>query len=258
DGCLSDQLLGQWFAHQLDLGYLYPSESVKTAMRSVYRYNWAPDIGPQTKAHDPARDFASPGEAGLFTCTWPKSKHLGPQSVLYRDEIWTGIEYQAAAHLLWEGFPTEALAIVRGVHERYDGAKHNPYNEVECGDHYARSLASWSVLLAASGFVGDGPAGRLGFAPRLNADDFKGIFTAAEGWGTYRQTADDRHITVRWGRARVAELVFEDENAARAELTLNGKPLAAALSRDGKRVTLRLAREVVIEQDQTLAVRLRP
>ena len=92
DGCLSDQLFGQGWAHQVGLGYLYPREKVLSALRAVYVYNWAPDIGPQNAAHPPQRWFARPGEAGLFTCTWPKSKHLGPDSVLYRDEVWTGIE----------------------------------------------------------------------------------------------------------------------------------------------------------------------
>ena len=30
--------------------------------------------------------------------------------------------------------------------------KHNPFNEIECGDHYARALASWGVLLGLAGF----------------------------------------------------------------------------------------------------------
>ena len=138
DGCLSDQLFGQGWAHQVALDYILPRQDVKQALASIWKYNWAPDIAPQNKEHPPQRWFAYPGEAGLFTCTWPKSKHLGPNSVLYRDEIWTGIEYQVAGHMAWEGMITEALAICRAVHERYHPAKHNPWNEIECGDHYAR------------------------------------------------------------------------------------------------------------------------
>lgn len=256
DGCLSDQLLGQWFAHQLDLGYVYPPETVKSALSSVFKYNWAPDIGPQTKAHHPDRDFAKPGEAGLFTCTWPKSKHLGPESVLYRDEIWSGIEYQVAAHLLMEGLTTEALAVVRGIHERYDGTKHNPFNEIECGDHYARALASWSVLLAASGFIGDGPAGRLGFAPKLAPANFKGLFTTAEGWGSYRQSGSEREVAVKWGQVRLTELVFEDEKATGATITVEGKTLPATVVRRGKRVVLQLSEPIVLKKSQVLLVHL--
>src|SRR5881397_3957504 len=91
------------------------------------------------------------------------------------------------SHLLYEGMIREGLSIIRGIHDRYDGKRHNPWNEVECGDHYARALASWGCLIALSGFVYDGPAGRLGFAPRWQQENFKAFFTAAEGWGSLSQ-----------------------------------------------------------------------
>ena len=109
------------------------------------------------------------------------------EPVLYRDEVWTGIEYQVASALLHRSMIREGLSILRGVDDRYDGKRHNPWNEVECGDHYARALASWGCLIAVSGFVYDGPAGRLGFAPRWQAENFRAFFTAAEGWGTIEQ-----------------------------------------------------------------------
>jgi non-lysosomal glucosylceramidase len=209
DGCLADQLLGQWFADQLELGHLYPRDAVRTALQSIWRYNWAPDVGPQTAAHRPERDFAVAGEPGLFVCTWPKGAHRGAESVRYRDEVWTGIEYQFAAHLLREGFVTEGLSVVRGVHERSAPGKHNPYNEIECGDHYARALASWSCLLAVAGFAYDAAANTLSFAPRLSPDDFRCAFTAATAFGTIAQrraggdggaNVVEQWLTVRHGR----------------------------------------------------------
>ncbi len=264
DGCLSDQMLGQWFAHQLDLGYLYPRENVRTALGSVFKYNWAPDVGPQNRAHRPGRVFCAPGEAGLLTCTWPKSKHLGPESVLYRDEVWTGIEYQVAAHLLYEGRAAEALAVVRGIHDRYDGTKHNPWNEVECGDHYARALASWSVLLAATGFIHDGPAGTLGFDPRLASPgaEFRAFFCAAEGWGTFAQTGKANNserrqsVSVKWGRLRLREFVCPPGTEP-ADAVLAGRPAEFTTSRSGTRVALVFARELVVHEGQTLTVTLR-
>ena len=174
----------------------------RKTLRSIYKYNWAPDVGPQNARHAPERYFARKGEAGLFLCTWPKSKHLGRNGVRYRNEIWTGIEYQVAGHMLAEGLLEEGLSIIRGVHERYDGAKFNPFNEVECGDHYARALASWGCLLGLSGFEYDGPAGRLGFRPRMPGDQFRTFFTAAQGWGSLSQTRVGRsqsiRVHVRW------------------------------------------------------------
>jgi hypothetical protein len=261
DGCLSDQLLGQWFADQLDLGYLYPRDAVRTALQSVWKNNWAPDTGPQNKAHAPERHFAHDGEAGLFTCTWPKGAHMGKESVRYRDEIWTGIEYQVAAHLLREGFVTEGLAIVRGIHERYDGHKHNPFNEVECGDHYARALASWSCLLAISGFAHDGPAGSLAFAPRVDAADFRCVSTAAEGWGTIAQTrrdgAQQNIVRLRGGRLWLRELRCElalDRRCARATVDIDGRTTTAPVTQDGTTVTARFEPAIALGAGATMTV----
>ncbi|MBL1216859.1 MAG: hypothetical protein D8M59_05125 [Planctomycetes bacterium] len=210
DGCLSDQLFGQGWAHQLGLGYVYPTEQVRIALNSVWKYNWAPDIGPQNEAHTPERWFAAPGEPGLFTCTWPRSAFL-EQGVRYKNEVWTGIEYQVAGHMIWEDMLTEGLSIIRGVHVRYQPEKHNPYNEVECGDHYARALASWGCYLALCGYEYDGPAGKLAFDPRLSENGrFRAAFTTAQGWGTFEQdtrsTPRTASITVKWGSLRLTEL----------------------------------------------------
>jgi non-lysosomal glucosylceramidase len=263
DGCLADQLFGQGWAHQVGLGYVYPKETVVSALTSVWKYCWAPDIGPQNKAHKPQRWFAYPGEAGLLTCTWPRSKHLGPRSTCYRDEVWTGIEYQVAGHMAWEGMLTEALAICRGVHERYHPSKHNPWNEIECGDHYARALASWGVLIGLAGFEYDGAGGRIGFAPRITPEEFRSVFTAAEGWGTIAQHREgDRQadkIEVRWGTLRARELRFELPEAAdlaKATVEVAGKRVAASSSQEGRKVTLRLETEAAVREGETVAVEL--
>jgi uncharacterized protein (DUF608 family) len=240
DGCLADQLFGQGWAHQVGLGYVYPEDKVRSALKAIWKYCWAPDVGPQNKAHPPQRWFARPGEAGLFTCTWPKSKHLGPESVLYRDEVWTGIEYQVAGNMVWDGMLTEALAICRGVHERYHPAKHNPWNEIECGDHYSRAMASYGVFLALCGFEYHGPKRHFGFAPRVTPEHFRAAFTSADGWGTIHQKRGaDRagpaagavhqteRIEVRWGRLALKTLAFEmpeDAKVLAANVTLSPVP----------------------------------
>lgn len=259
-GCLSDQLFGQGWAHQLGLGYIYPVKHVTRGLQSVWKYNWAPDVGPQNAVHKPLRVFASPGEAGLFTCTWPKSRHLD-QGVLYKNEVWTGIEYQVAGHMVYEGMLDEGLSICRAIDDRYDPNKRNPYNEVECGDHYARALASWGVFTNLAGYACHGPKGRLAFAPRLTPEKFRTAFTTAEGWGTFDQQRQDgkqtERITVRWGKLRVGELAFQvDEGATNpVAVTLAGQPVKAE-SQVGEQggVTLKLAAPVEIGADQTLEV----
>jgi len=261
DGCLSDQLFGQGWAHQVGLGYLVPAAVCRTTLESIWKYNWAPDVGPQNKAHPPERWFARPGEAGLFTCTWPKSRHMGKQSVRYRNEVWTGIEYQVAGHMAWEGMVTEALAICRGIHERYHPRKRNPYNEVECGDHYARALASWGVLIGLCGYEYDGPAGHIGFAPRLAPDDFKAAFTGAEGWGTLAQKrgggVQTNRIVVRWGRLTIRSVAVElpGEGAA-ADVTIDApEQRRPRIRREGRRVVITLDRPLTLEAGQELVVR---
>ncbi|MHC4329918.1 MAG: GH116 family glycosyl hydrolase, partial [Planctomycetota bacterium] len=228
-GCLSDQLFGQGWAHQLGLGYIYPPEYVKKALQSVWKYNWTPNVGPYNAEHKPERWFARPTEPGLFTCTWPKSPYM-EAGVRYRSEVWTGIEYQVAGHMAWEGMVDEALAICDGIQNRYHPSKHNPYNEVECGDHYARAFASWGVYTSLAGYEYHGPKEHIGFAPRITPENFRAAFTAAEGWGTFAQQREAgkqrEQIRVRWGKLNVKSLTFavpEQIRSVRATVTLDGR-----------------------------------
>jgi len=262
-GCLSDQIFGQGWAHQVGLGYVYPKENITATLKAIWKYNWAPDVGPQNAAHKPERWFARPGEAGLFTCTWPRSKHLGEKSVRYRDEVWTGIEYQVAGNMAWDGMVTEALAICRGVHERYHPSKHNPWNEIECGDHYSRAMAAHGVFLGLCGFEYHGPKAHLGFAPRFSPDDFRAAFTAAEGWGTLVQkrkgNAQTCRVEVKWGKLRLKTLAFELPEGAKLQRTtvaFMGNPVQADAQQAGRRVTITLAVPAVVEQGQAIEVEM--
>jgi hypothetical protein len=136
--------------------------------------------------------------------------------------------------MMWEGMVDEALALVQAIDDRYDGALHNPWNEVECGDHYSRAMAAWGVYQAACGFHYDGPRGVLGMDPRLNADDFAAFFTGAEGWGLIKQrrtaTEQTNTIAVRWGTLSLSEVLVRLPEAFRAaslKVALNGKPITA-------------------------------
>jgi non-lysosomal glucosylceramidase len=91
----------------------------------------------------------------------------------------------------------EGLEIVRAVHARHDGIRRNPWDEVECGHHYVRSMSSWALLLALSGATADVATGTLGFAPCWSADDFRCLFTAGTAWGTYRQSRSAEGLEVR-------------------------------------------------------------
>ncbi|MHB8953403.1 MAG: GH116 family glycosyl hydrolase [Pirellulaceae bacterium] len=263
NGCLSDQLFGQGWAHQLGLNYILPRQDVQRTLESIWKYNWAPDIAPQNEEHPPQRWFAYPGEAGLFTCTWPKSKHLGPESVLYRDEIWTGIEYQVAGHMAWEGMLTEALAMCRAVHERYHPAKHNPWNEIECGDHYARGMASWSVLTGLAGFEYHGPKQHIGFAPRLHPQAFRSSYTAAEAWGSLDQKRSGdlqtNRIEVCWGALSVKTLAFAlppGRQVRACQVTVEANQPATTIVQEGTRVLINLTEPIRVARGESIMVQL--
>ena len=259
-GCLSDQLFGQGWAHLLGLGYIYPPQNVEKALQSVFKYNWTPDVGPYNATHKPERWFARPGEPGLFTCTWPKSPYIA-EGVRYKNEVWTGIEYQVAGHMVWEGLLDEGLIICRGIQDRYHPAKYNPFNEVECGDHYARAFASWGVYAALAGYEYHGPKGHLGFAPRITPDNFRAAFTCAEGWGTFAQKRDSKaqreEIEVRWGRLRLKSLAFavpENFRSVKVLVTVAGRPVKIDHTLKDGRLDIILKKELVLSENQTLEV----
>jgi uncharacterized protein (DUF608 family) len=258
NGCLSDQLLGQTWSHLVDLGYIYPQDKVKTALQSVWKYNWAPDVAVQNKVHPPERVYADAGEAGLLVCTWPFGKHMGEDGVRYRDEVWTGIEYQVATNMIYENMVNEGLSIVKALHDRYNGTRHNPWNEIECGDHYARALASWGVLMALEGYDYDGPQKKIGFSPRIQQDNFKAFFTGAEGWGSLGQqrTAGLQTNTVSVGYGKLP-LALLETNAVKApvkvEVSVNAIKIPCTYTYQDQRLRVQFD-GITINQGQQLVL----
>ena len=146
-GCLADQIIGQTFAHLCGLGYILPEDHVKSAAEQIYRNNFLEELGDHESVQ---RTYVFPDEGGLILCSWPKGGRPKLPFV-YSDEVWTGIEYQVATELIYEGFLDEAMEIVHAIRRRHDGKRRSPYNEIECGFHYARSMAAWGLLIALTG-----------------------------------------------------------------------------------------------------------
>ena len=197
DGCFIDQMVSGWHAGLLGLGYIYDEDKVKAALNSVYKYNFKKDL---RNIFNPCRIFAYKDEAGVIMCEWGNRKPQNP--VPYSKEIMTGFEYQLAVHMLMEGMEDKAIEIISAVRDRYDGKKRNPWNECECGSNYVRSMASYSALLAYSGFIFDMPNYTIGFKP-LKDGDCKFFWSIDGAWGTFERKNNNITVTVLHGELTV-------------------------------------------------------
>ena len=259
EGCLSDQLIGQWYAEMLGLDPLLGKEHIRTTLKSIFRYNWRPDLSGHACL---LRAYALGREAGLLLCSWPGVPEPA-YPFWFSSEVWCGIEYQIASHMIYEGMLSEALCIVKGVRDRHNGARRNPYDEFECGHHYSRSLASYGLLLAFSGFSYHAAEKRMGFAPRDNADDFGCFYCVGDAWGYFEQRRDKNRfhitLTVDEGRLCLRTLALavgaEEEGLAVAVLS-GGTEIAATMSSTGNARLLRLGRETPVLPGVPLVVEL--
>jgi uncharacterized protein (DUF608 family) len=257
DGCHIDQVFGQSWAWQVGLGQVLPKEQTKQALKSLWKYNFTPDVGPYRAVFKSGRWYAMAGEAGTIMCSWPKgeAKRVKKSYDSYFNECMNGFEHQLAGHMIWEEMVLEGLAIERAIHDRYHAIRRNPWNEVECGDHYARSMASYGVFLAACGFEYHGPKGHIGFAPRIKPENFKAPFVASEGWGTYEQkhlpSGLTSRILMKYGKLRLKTLSLAISNVMKPDtlkISLNGKEVESSFLEKDEKLIITLSNEVIIEK----------
>lgn len=179
-GCLSDGVLGFWIAKVAGLGDIADMEKVKSHLLAIHKYNLKHDLSEHANPQRPS--FAMGADGGLLLCSWPRGGALSLPFV-YSNEVWTGIEYQVASHLMFEGMVDEGLEIVRICRDRYDGRIRNPFNEYECGHWYARALASYGLLQGLTGVRYDAVDKTLYIDSRIG-NDFKSFLSTATGFGT--------------------------------------------------------------------------
>jgi hypothetical protein len=151
---------------------------------------------------------------------------------------------------------------VAAARARYDGRKQNPWNDIECGDHYVRAMAAWGLLEAALGLDWDAAAGRLGLAPNLTPESFRAPVVLTDGWGTYTHSraAGEQTSTLRLahGQLTLNSLRLAAPGAvAAAQVTVDGQPAAATLTNAGSAAELAFAAPLVLTEGQTLTVQLR-
>lgn len=204
-GCLADGVIGVWMAGTYGIDIPLSKENIRKNLQAIFRHNFKTDLSEHVNAQRPG--YAIGHEPGLLICSWPRG---GKPTIPfpYSDEVWTGIEYQVASHLLSQGFLKEGLSIVKGARARYNGRVRNPWNEYECGNYYGRALSSYALLGALSGFRYSAVEKTLWFAPKLSHRPFRCFFSAATGFGAITLTPGTLQILVVEGSLEVKRVVL--------------------------------------------------
>ena len=140
----------------------------------------------------------------------------------YNSETMTGFEWAVAAHLVMTGEPEKGEELARAIRRRYDGRRRNPWNEIECGSNYARSMASYAMLQAYSGFCYDMVRGMIGFTPVLSGD-FRCFWSLGTVWGTFERSGQEQKLHILYGEAEFSAFRIPAESAARNGTALAGK-----------------------------------
>lgn len=247
NGCLSDQLLGQYMAFVSGMGYLMDEDKVKKTLESIYMHNFYRDI---SMLQNLQRVYAINNEPALVNCTWPYGeKPLYP--FVYASEVWTGVEYQVAASLIYADFIPEGLEIVEAVRSRYRGYNRNPWSEIESGDYYARSQSNWAVLLALSGYKYDATTGFFNLQPKINQDKFTSFWSAGSSWGEFMWSKAKFTLTSHFGQFEIASLrTIPMNEEASVDSYVNEKPIPHHIAGD----TLVFADPVKLSVGDTLRI----
>lgn len=270
NGCHIDQLLGQWWAHQLDLGSLYPPARMRTALQSLLDNNFRTSF---VGVKQVPRKFVADSDAGMQMINWPDGKRPA-NHMLYADEVMSGFEYAAAAEMVYEGMLKEGFIVAKAASDRYDGRLRkdltaaeyaswgysgNPFGDDECGKFYARAMSVWSMLLACQGFIYDGPAGVIGFNPAFRPDDHRSFFTASEGFGLFSQMRTGRRqvntIELRSGSLKIRALVFAlppEGKEPRVKLSVDRHEMPFVIGHRDGRLRLELAAPIVLRPGRPL------
>lgn len=225
EGSEIDQLLAQWHANILGLGDIFDKRQRQIALRSMYENNFKHDM---REFYNPFRLYSVNDESGAVICDYPKGARKPAIPIPYCQETMHGFEYALAGLMISEGMLDEGLEIVRSVRDRYDGEKRDPWNEIECGSNYARSMASFALIPILSGFTFDMTKKHIGFAPLVCRDDFRSIWSLDCAWGNVRLTADRLEINVIDGELPLRTLGIPEGMTAES-VTVDGEAVSFTL-----------------------------
>jgi len=253
-GCLIDQLLGQYLADIAGLGPLVSSEHVRLTLDSIYRYNYKRTL----VDHDTVqRTYALNDEAAVVVCDYGKAPrpHI---PFPYYAEAWTGLEHSTAALMFYSGMIAQGVEYVENLRARYDGVKRNPWDEAECGHHYARAMSSWSSVVALSGFHYEGDRAHVSALPRLPHDNFQCFWATGTGWGTYslkRSQAGSVQFVIHTLAGRLpCKSCAVPASGSRATAHVGERKLGARLAKSQGQVTVEFDQPIELREGEQLVV----
>lgn len=237
DGCAIDQMLGQWHADLLGLGDVLDPEQVQTALNNVMKNNFKESMRDHA---NPWRIFSINDEAGTVICEYPEGAEKPKIPIPYCEETMHGFEYAFAGLLCSRGKIDNAIQVTQAVRDHYDGKKRNPWNEIECGSNYARSMASYAMIPLLSGFSFDLPHGKIGFDPYTKSTPFHTIWSVDGAWGQLETDAHQARVLIYEGSICLQALALPYLKNPKS-LTIDGKNVPFTF-RDG---TLYFAQAVI-------------
>ena len=178
-------------AHVCGLGHLLDPAHIIQTLSAIMRHNYRQTMFDH---FNDQRGFAVNEESGLILVSYP---HGGrPRNPVFQlHEVMSGCEYAAAANMLFEGLTDEGLKCIQAVRSRYDGKKRNPFDEAECGHHYARAMASWASVIALTGFRFSAVEKRIEFNSKVGNH----FWSNGNAWGVCSKeaAADGIAVTLR-------------------------------------------------------------
>lgn len=240
-GCLVDQLIGQYLAGIAGLGPLLDPQRIRKTLESVYRNNHRATL----VDHDCVeRTYALNDESALIVCDYPNG-HRPRIPFPYFAEAWTGLEYLAAALMLGHGMHSEGVQVIAEARRRYDGIRRNPWDECECGHHYARPMAAWSAILTLSGFQYRGPQRYLIIDPPLARGKFRSFWSCGTGWGTFSLPAGGgAKLRVIEGNLPLRTIELPARGPRKFQVSASTAPLQHSAEARNGRAIVRLAQEL--------------
>jgi non-lysosomal glucosylceramidase len=253
-GCLIDQLIGQYLAEVAGLGPLVASSHIRETLQSLYRYNYKRSLVDHANVE---RTFALNDEAAMVICDYATAArpHI---PFPYYAEVMTGFEHSAAALMIFSGMVDEGIECIHNIRSRYDGEKRNPWDEAECGHHYARAMASWTSLVALSGFSYDGVQAAIVAVPRQPHAEFHCFWASGTGWGTFsyvRGKAGSTRFTLNVISGTLPCRSCQITSSGKASTArLHGKSLTHALDKQADRCTLRFSELVPLKEGDALVI----